>query len=313
MTGTLIKRQCEESNHPYSCPVCDIRVKNVYYIYHENNREHKILRCGNCGFMFARPLFLQRLEDRKLDHEYDAELLNSASLRKIHEKLIIGKEIKYVKKILGKGAFSLLDIGCGTGWTTNMWAISGFDATGLEPSELRAGLASERYKIRVLTDYFENLDISETFDVVILRHMVEHFADPYKMMAKARSLLRPQGTAVIVVPNINCIGRYLFGAKWTWGIPYHCNFFNPKTLSHLLERAGFEIIRSYQTPSPLSYPESLLRFFPCSRQLTAKIYNRLNIFSLLPSVPLVILGYLMRLSENITVIARADRSLRNDI
>ena len=304
MAATFIKRQCEESCNHYTCPVCDSGVKNVSYFYYENQKEFKVFRCMTCGFMFVRPLFLPDLEDRKLDYEYDTELLNSAALRKAHEKFIIGKEIKHVRSILGKGAFSLLDIGCGTGWTTNMWASSGFEATGLEPSELRARLASERYRIKVFSDFFENLDISENFDVVILRHMIEHFASPYDMTVKAHSLLNPHGTAVIIVPNINCLGRYLFGTRWTWGIPYHCNFFSPKTLAHLVERAGFEIITAYQTPSPLLYPESFLRYIPHNSQCTASNHGRLNVLSLLPFTPFVLLGYLMRLSENITVIAR---------
>jgi 2-polyprenyl-3-methyl-5-hydroxy-6-metoxy-1,4-benzoquinol methylase len=304
MSGSLIKQQCEESRNQYVCPACDSKVKSVHYSYHEDQREFKVFRCENCSFMFARPLFLPKLEDRKLDYEYDMELLNNASLRKAHERFVIGKEIKHVRNILGNGTFSLLDIGCGTGWTTNMWASSGFDTTGLEPSKLRAELASERYKIKVLSDYFENLHIRDNFDVVILRHMIEHFADPYEMMLKARSFLKPRGTAVIIVPNINCLGRYLFGTKWTWGIPYHCNFFTPKTLTHLVERAGFEIITTYQTPSPLLYPESLFRYMPYSKQLSAKYHRGLSLLSMIPFTPLIAMGYMMRLSENITVIAR---------
>lgn len=303
----LIRKRYEEKALSCLCPVCNVEVRNVHYIYYQNDKKHKIFRCGACGFMFARPVFLQKLEDRQLDYEYDAELLNKAFLRKLHKKLIVEKEISYVRKILGEGNFSLLDIGCGTGWTTNMWLNSGFEATGLEPSELRAGLASERYNLKVLSVYLENLNTLETFDVVILRHLVEHFADPYGMLVKARSLLKPHGAVVIVVPNINCIGRYIFGTKWTWGIPYHCNFFSPKTLCHLLHRAGFDILKTYQTPSPLSYPESFLRLLSRSEWTTTKIYNKLNSFSLLPFIPLVILGYLTRLSENITVIARVKR------
>jgi len=304
MSGTLIKKQCEESRNQYVCTVCESIVKNVHYSYYEDQREYKVLRCENCGFMFARPLFLPKLEDRKLDYEYDTELLSNASLRKAHEKLIISREINHVKRILGTGTFSLLDVGCGTGWTTSMWARSGFTTTGLEPSKLRAEFASERYKIKVLPEYFENLDIGEDFDVVILRHMVEHFADPYEMMLKVHSYLKPRGTVLIIVPNINCLGRYLFGTKWTWGIPYHCNFFTPKTLALLVERAGFEVITAYQTPSPLLYPESLFRYIPAGQQLTAKHYRGLSLLSMIPFAPLLAIGYIMRFSENITIIAR---------
>lgn len=301
---TAVNKQCEEKSNHHTCPVCESNVSCISHTFHENQKEFTVVRCITCGFLFVRPLFLPSLEERKLDYEYDTELLNSASLRKAHEKFIIGKEIKHVRNIMGQGTFSLLDIGCGTGWTTQMWVTAGFRATGLEPSAIRARLASERYGIRVFSQFLENLHISDTFDIVILRHMIEHFADPYDMTVKARSLLRPDGIAVIIVPNINCLGRYLFGRKWTWGIPYHCNFFAPKTLIHLVERAGFEIITTYQTPSPLLYPESLMRYVPYRVRLSQN-HGRLNLLSLLPFIPLVILGHMMKLSENITIIARS--------
>lgn len=304
MSGTLIKKQCAESSSQYACTVCGSMANNVHYSYHQGRQEYKVFKCEQCDFLFVRPLFLPRLEDRKLDYEYDTELLNSASLRKAHEKFIISKEIKHVRQILGTGTFSLLDIGCGTGWTTSMWARSGFDTTGLEPSKLRAKCASERYKLKVLSEYFENLDMGGEFDIVVLRHMVEHFADPFEMMRKVHAYLKPGGTVVVVVPNINCLGRYLFGTKWTWGIPYHCNFFTPKTLSLLVERAGFDIVTAYQTPSPLLYPESLFRYLPSGRHITEKYHRELSLLTMIPFAPLVAMGYLMRLSENITIIAR---------
>ncbi len=295
----LTRKKYKEKEISYVCPVCGAEVRDVLYIYSQNDKEHKIFRCSECDFMFARPVFLQNLEDRQLDHVYDAELLNSAFLRKLHGKLIVWKEISYVKRILGRGDFTLLDIGCGTGWTTNIWKESGFKATGIEPSRVRGTIASDRYGIKIIPDYFENFTTTEKFDVVVMRHMVEHFADPYNMIAKARSLLNPRGVVLVVVPNINCIGRYIFGGRWTWGIPYHCNFFNQGVLCRLLRRAGFDILKTYQTPSPLSYPESFARLF----KLTTKMNKALSMLSLVPFAPLVAVGYIMGLSENITLIA----------
>lgn len=306
-----MKKQREESSDRHVCPVCGCDVHHVNYSCRHDQEEFKVFRCPSCEFLFVRPLFLPALEDRKIDYEYDIDLLNSTSLRKAHETFIIGREIRHVRNILGEGHFSLFDIGCGTGWTTHMWARSGFDASALEPSEARARLAAERYGINVVPGFFEHTDIQDTFDIVIFRHMIEHFADPFEMTVKARSLLNPGGVVLIIVPNINCLGRYLFGTKWTWGIPFHCNFFSPKTLAHLVTRAGFEIITAYQTPSPLLYPESLFRYIPANRQFTAQYNRGLSLLTMMTFAPLIALGYFMNLSENITIIAR-DKSPYHD-
>lgn len=300
----LIRKRYKDNQFTFPCPVCSIKVDDVHYIYHQSNNEYKIYKCRSCGFMFARPIFIPKLEDRQMDSIGDAEFFNNPFLKSLYEKLILQKEISYVRKIIGEGTFSLLDIGCGTGCKTSFWSNCGFEVTGLEPSKVRSKAAKDKYGLRIISNYIENIDVSEKFNVVILRHIIEHIEDPLGMLIKAHSLFHKNGVVVIVVPNINCIGRYIFGTKWTWGIPYHCNFFNPKALKRLIRRAGFEVLKIYQTPSPILYPGSFLRLFPDSEDFTAKIYHRLSFLSLLPFIPLVILGYLLRLSDNITIIAR---------
>ena len=255
--------------------------------------------------MFARPVLIPELTKRQMDSIHDAELFNNPFLKKLHEKFIIKKEIRHVRKIISRREFSLLDIGCGTGWTSDIWKREGAQVTGLEPSEVRGRIAHERYGLRIIPRYIEDLVITERFDVIVMRHIVEHLADPVSVLAKVKNHLHENGLLVIIVPNIDCIGRFIFDTKWTWVLPWHCNFFNPRSFSHLLERTGFEIIRSYQTPSPLGYPKSLLKTLPFGESFTKKVYKRLSALTFIPFVPLIALGELLGLSDNLTIIARS--------
>ena len=108
---------------------------------------------------------------------------------------------------------------------------------------------------------------------------------------------------VIIVPNINCIGRFVFGTKWTWVLPWHCIFFSPRSLSALLERAGFDVVKSYQTPSPLWYPESFARRFP-NIPWVEELFRKFRALSVMAFAPLVLAGYLLGISDNLTVVAR---------
>jgi 2-polyprenyl-3-methyl-5-hydroxy-6-metoxy-1,4-benzoquinol methylase len=254
--------------------------------------------------MFARPLLLDMLKERRMDSIGAAEMFGNSLLKNMHERLVVGREIAIMKKLLGNQGFSMLDIGCGTGWISNVWQKHGIHVVGLEPSETRAKIARDRHGLAIINLFLEEFQSEDKFDVVAMRHVVEHFADPLAMLKHAASYVREGGYIIVVVPNINCIGRYLFDTKWTWVLPLHCNFFNPKSLRCLIERAGFEVTRSYQTPSPLWYPESFLRLLPRSGGVRSKIYSRLSLLSLLPFAPIVGLGYLTRLSDNITVIAQ---------
>ncbi|UCG78193.1 MAG: methyltransferase domain-containing protein [Nitrospirota bacterium] len=289
---------------PLRCPVCTAGVNEVRYIYDDGERKSKIFKCNDCGFMFAKPIFIEELEERQMDSVADAEFFHNERLKYLYETIIIGKEIRNVRKAMGPGEFSLLDIGCGTGWSTNVWSRNGFRVTAVEPSEARARIAREKYGIEVYSDYLENIDLPDTYDVVILRQVLEHMEEPGTMIAKAKALLNPGGVLLIIVPNINSIGRYIFGTKWAWVLPYHCNFFTPKTLRKLMTLNGLYTMSCYQTPSPLFYPVSLFRSLPGGEGLIKGFYDKLSTVALLPFVPIVFVGYILNLSENITIIAR---------
>ena len=231
----------------------------------------------------------------------DAEMFNSPLLRTLHERLIIRPEIAQAKKHLRTTDFSMLDIGCGTGWISRIWADAGARVTGLEPSHPRAEIARQR-GLRILSCYAEELDTRETFDLIVIRHVIEHLGSPADILRNLVPRLAPNGMLLIVVPNIDCIGRKLFNTYWTWVLPLHCTFFNPRSLRSLLNSCGYDVVRAYQTPSPLWYPESFARRFPRLGRFLS-----VSPLSLLLFAPLVALGYVTAHSDNITLFAVPNR------
>jgi len=300
----LSKKRFVNEQESYHCYACDANVNVAHYEYIQDGKASRIYRCGTCGLMFAKPMLLDEISSRQLDSIGDGELFHNALMRKLHEVLIINKEIRTVKKLLGSDTFTALDIGCGTGWISSLWKQAGADVVGLEPSIARSSYAREHYGLKVISSYLEDLPSGYIYDVVIMRHVLEHLPDPFAALEKARKSLRQGGLLVIIVPNIDCIGRYLFESKWPWVLPSHCIFFNPRALRMLAVRAGFDPVQSYQTPSPLWYPESFLRLVPGTERLRSSFYDKLNFLALIPFTPLVGLGYLTGLSDNLTLIAQ---------
>ncbi len=281
-----------------TCPACGNLTRSAAYRYLYRENVSRLLLCSTCSLEFLRPLPLAEITQRRMDSVDDAELFHSQVLRTLHHRLILQPEIRKVRKLLGKNDFSMLDIGCGTGWISRIWAESGASVTGLEPSAPRAAIARER-GLRVLSCYAEEMDGEERFDLIVIRHVIEHLEDPGEILRNLLPRLNPSGVLLVVVPNIDCIGRKLFDTDWTWVLPWHCNFFNLKSLRVLLENRGFEVASIYQTPSPLWYPESFARKFP-----------RLGAFlgttplSMLLFAPVIALGYLTGQSDNMTVFAQ---------
>lgn len=291
-----------QSDQSTSCPACGLPVTDIAYVYEVDGKKSDFFQCAECTFIFARPVFIPKLENRQMDGIKNAELFNSRILKTIYINYFIKKEIRTLRRTKGQGKLRVLDIGCGTGWTTSVYADHGFEVVGLEPSAARAAYARQHYGIEVVCDYIENADFDQKFDVVVLRHIIEHFADPGSVLQKVRSFLKKNGVVLVVVPNINCLGRYLFETRWSWVLPWHCNFFTPKSLSRFLSSQGFEAFAKFQTPSPLYYPGALIRTFP--NRLIKWAMGRNRVLAMVLCAPLAIIGKWLGMGDNLNVVAR---------
>lgn len=287
-----------------SCPACDAEGRSISYVFYDNGQEYPVFNCACCTFKFIRPLPLQELNDRQMDSLEDAELLGSPLMKFLHQAMYLDKEIRIIKNMVGDNA-SLMDVGCGTGWISNVWAQNGFEVTGLEPSTARRDHAREKYGLNVVSGYIEDTEFDKCFDIAVLRHVIEHFQDPGEVLKKIHETLKLDGIVMVVVPNIDCIGRYLFGVNWEWVLPWHCNFFNKRSLESLLENSGFEIIKTYQTASPFYYFESLVR--KCDSKILKSINERFKVPSMLASSPIALLGLALGLGDNLTIMARVQK------
>lgn len=268
-----MKSKASLENHETSggfqvCPGCGNRTKSIFYRYRYTDCESFIYRCDRCSLEFLRPLVLAEVNERRMESVDDAEMFHSPLLRCLHEWLIIRPEITRVRNLLGRNDFSMLDVGCGTGWISRIWADSGARVTGLEPSEARAALARER-GLRVLSCYAEELESNERFNLIVIRHVIEHLEDPAAILRNLATQLTPEGFLLVITPNIDCIGRRVFDDDWTWVLLWHCNFFNPHSLGMLLNTCDYTIAEIYQTPSPLWYPESFRRRYPRLEKLVS--------------------------------------------
>ena len=298
-----IKKEKHETDCAYRCPVCGNYVNTAIYVCCDTSGEScsHILRCPQCTFMFTRPVLLPVLDERQMDSLDDSEMYGSQIMKFFHRQMYLRKEINYINKIGLTGA-TVLDVGCGTGWITDIWAQNGFQVTGLEPSPSRSAFAREKYGIHIVSDYIEKVNFVNQFNVCILRHVIEHFEEPLPVLENVHQTLKNDGIVLVVVPNIDCIGRYLFDVDWEWVLPWHCNFFNRRSLETMLNKSGFDLIKIYQTASPFYLFQSLVR--KLDSQFLSYINSNFRVASMLATSPVAMLGLLMGFGDSLTAIAR---------
>ena len=96
----------------------------------------------------------------------------------------------------------ILEMGCGTGHATALFASRGYSITALEPGAGMASIARRRFEhlsnVRVIETTFEAWDSGpERFDLVLAASAI-HFIEPEYRFAKPARLLRPEGAFVVM-------------------------------------------------------------------------------------------------------------------
>lgn len=146
-------------------------------------------------------------------------------------------------------AYKVLDVGGGEGgFLTALKEVRGCETHLAEFSAEACEKARERVD-RVWEGDFTSIDFSgERFDCITFLDVLEHTQSPGNWMAKATSLLRPNGVVVVSIPNVGhwSVIADLLEGRWDYcPVGIHCvthlRFFTRHSVIQLLEHAGLRV------------------------------------------------------------------------
>jgi hypothetical protein len=63
--------------------------------------------------------------------------------------------------------------------------------------------------------------------------VLEHLAEPKRILEKTHALLKPGGLCFVLVPNLRSLAFRLLGARYRYVYPQHLNYFTAQTLARL--------------------------------------------------------------------------------
>lgn len=147
-----------------------------------------------------------------------------------------------------------LDVGSGPGGFLSVAMTRGWNAIGLELSEVAAKYSREHGHTvleRGLLDDDPELP-SGAFELVHLNEVLEHLPDPRAALARIWDILSPGGVVCIMVPNdYNVFQRAMrdSGQQQPYWVapPHHLNYFDGRSLAGLLRRCGFALLDHWNT------------------------------------------------------------------
>ena len=144
----------------------------------------------------------------------------------------------------------VLDVGCGRGYLLRDLAARGWDCAGIDipGAPLPRDADALGFDCRV-GDAGALPWAAESFDLVVINHVLEHVRDPWAACHEANRVLRNGGMLYIGVPNYGSLQSRLFGAHWfPLEVPRHIYHFSKSALSRVLKESGFTPI-SWSTRS----------------------------------------------------------------
>lgn len=203
--------------------------------------------CNRCGLVFMNP--------RPSEQEYSAiyqqygeqrHALNSkeaiiAYLRSIEKKSKSNDVAEFLRPYVSAGGRAV-DIGAGQGMLVKALRDKlGLDIQGVEPGILLSTTVQEYLGVLMFTgtlDDFLKTNPGENFSLIVLHHVLEHFADPVARLRALRGLLQPGGVVYIEVPNVLDFKKPVY----QFFDLLHPFSYSPTTLAGMLKQGGFKII-----------------------------------------------------------------------
>ncbi|MBF0317302.1 MAG: class I SAM-dependent methyltransferase [Nitrospirae bacterium] len=197
-----------------------------------------IYRCRECGFLQCAQLsdVLQYYQTLK-DEEYD-----SSGQHRLHQaEKLLQTIIRYKKS--GK----LLDVGAGTGYLMQRALAHGFETVGIEPSSWLCDKALVK-GLNVLCGVLPDPSLNPPYDVVTLIDVIEHVSNPVEVLSHIAGVMSTDSVGVLVTPDVHSLAARLTGTRWWHYRVAHVGYFNHKTISLALDRAGLRPI-SFSRPA----------------------------------------------------------------
>jgi SAM-dependent methyltransferase len=273
-----------------------------------NPRLYSLQQCLSCGLVYLSPRPDTPEELAEIyPPSYHSYMPRGNSLLMRMRRLAWRPEIAEILALTSPAGL-ILELGAATGeFLAELRRRGRANLAGLEFSEEAVRIARERYGLDVRAGELDDAGLPEAgVELIVMRHVLEHTADPQATLRGLARLLQPGGRCVITIPNIDSHTARIFGPHWYgYDLPRHFHLFPQRTLVAMLAQAGLSVERIVHAATPNVWIGSL-RFWLAARQRhgLARFFRYQNPLALAAFAPLGLASAMLRSSGTIRVIAR---------
>ena len=268
--------------------------------FFQSEETYTLVRCARCSHVYLNPR--PTMETLHFCYPFDYQpyvpMQSKASARL--KRYVLLREVRECVKRRRPPA-RVLEIGCARGEFLEMLRDHGYTVAGVELDQGAAERAHAR-GLDVFPGTFREAGFPKSyFDIIYMKHVVEHLPDVRETLVEATRVLKPGGWLLVATPNINCpLVSYFRSNASDLDIPRHLNLYTTTSLTRQLSETGFKVVSVMHDSVPNSWVHS------CRLQLEnhpwARAFFRIeNPIALFLFAPLSTTLALLNLSDRIRV------------
>ena len=227
---------------------------SLYYLIIENGKDFfvydgispsfDVAYCPKCMIGKSLPL----MSDEELAQYYPDNFESFVPKKSLTANMQIRKYKSDLNQILKHLKYtyppSLFEIGAGRGEFLSVAKNKGFVVTGLEPGTKGVEFAKANFNIDLITGYASSICFEKTYNVIVLRHVLEHINSYYDALNNIfNNGLLDTGVLFLKIPRLDSWEAKLFKGYWHgYDLPRHRNHFTKSGLRNILIGIGFKTV-----------------------------------------------------------------------
>jgi 2-polyprenyl-3-methyl-5-hydroxy-6-metoxy-1,4-benzoquinol methylase len=260
---------------------CNLCGANIYQIVYEGIPDEKgspidkykssgnkisqdrIVKCEKCNLVYVNPRLKPGVIVKGYSEGSDEVFVSQVNGREI----TFNKSLNFIEKFSKPG--KILDIGTAGGSFLYVAKKRGWEVYGIEPNKWLCNWGKENYGIDIKPGtIFDYKYPNDFFDVVTLWDVLEHVPDPKKVLDECNRILRSGGLLVVNYPDIDSLVARIMKKKWVFLLSVHLFYFTPDTISKILSKTEFKIVKIKKHFQTLSLGYILFRMEPYIKSLS---------------------------------------------
>ncbi|OGI20837.1 MAG: hypothetical protein A3B68_09915 [Candidatus Melainabacteria bacterium RIFCSPHIGHO2_02_FULL_34_12] len=252
----------------------ELMFENISDLEYETYKPVNYFKCKNCNLIFQNPVPDTKILSSFYPSEYRNFLPEGKSifsfLKDIQFLMLASKISKHLEK-----NSKILEIGYGNGQLLSTIQKKGYkNLYGTDFTDENSEVLLKK-RIKVATSNIEErFPFNESFDVIIMNNVIEHFSNPKKVLKICKEHLSENGKIILITPNSTAFELKIFKKHWAgFHAPRHTFIFNRQNIKELATNLGFKDVSFEPVSDPGQWSISIQNILQNKKLTKVKLKN----------------------------------------